>query len=110
MTTDIAQVSEIIAGVREHWTGRRATVRQVAKLLDVPQADLAKGLGMSRQTFNGRMTGATRLQPEELAGIAAMLGVPGDVLEMEPVEASRWVIDHAQTLGFPRNRWLSEAA
>ena len=110
MTTDLAEVAGIVDGVREHWTGRRATVRQLAKLLDVPQADLAKGLKMSRQSFNGRMNGATTLQPWELAGIAAMLGVPVSVLDLEPVAATQWVVDHAQALGFPRNRWFSEAA
>lgn len=106
----MTEVAQVVADVREHWTGRRATVRQLAKLLDVPQADLAKGLKMSRQSFNGRMTGATTLQPWELAGIAAMLGVPVAVLDLDPVEATRWVVDHAQALAFPRNRWFSEAA
>ena len=110
MTPDLAEVAGIVHGVREHWTGRRTTVRQLARFLNVPQADLAKGLGMSRQSFNGRMSGATSLQPWELAGIAAMLGVPAEVLDLEPDDATRWVLDHPEGLKIPRNRWLSEAA
>jgi DNA-binding XRE family transcriptional regulator len=96
MTTNEGAVADVIAEARQHWSARRLTVRQLTRLIGVRQTEIADALGMSRQTFNGRMTGATNLEPWELAGIAAMLGVPVHVLEMEPNDAIRWILDHPE--------------
>ena len=98
MTPSQEQVTAIIEEVKVHWTTRWATVRQLAHLFGVSQSDIANALGMSRQSLNGRITGSAMFQPWELAGIAVMMDVPRDVLDLNPKEAILWALDNRDDL------------
>lgn len=89
--------------VKEHWASRRATVKQVARFLGVPQVDIARVLHMSRQTLNTRLNGTTNFEPWEIAAIAAYLGVDRKVMELSPDAAVMQIIQERE--GDPRIRW-----
>ena len=93
MTTR-AEVTAAIEEARQHWAGRGETVAKVAKFLNWTTSALADQMGMTRSTLTGRLKGHTAMEPAELRGFSLALGVPVHVLEMEPNQAVRWVIDH----------------
>ena len=88
---------------RQQWDQHRRTVAKVAQFLDVNTTQLAIKMGMKRSTVTGRLTGTTELPPWELPGFATALGVPAEVLDLDPNEAVRWLLDHpgkAQNIRF----------
>jgi hypothetical protein len=94
VTTNQDRVTAVIEEAKVHWTTRWATVRQLAHLFGITQSDIANALGMSRQSLSGRITGSAMFQPWELAGIAVMMDVPRDVLDLNPKEAILWAFDN----------------
>lgn len=104
MTTK-SDVATAIKDARQEWDQRRRTVAKVAQFLDVNTTQLAIKMDMKRSTVTGRLKGTTKMEPWELPGFAAALGVPADVLELSPDEAIRWIIDHPEIV---RNRCSSQ--
>lgn len=61
----------------------------------VSDVDLAKRAAFtSRQTMNGRLVGRTGFQDQEIADIAAALGVEPHLLWMPPEDVLQWVREH----------------
>lgn len=87
---------------RQHWARRGETVATVARFLNWTTSALADEMGMTRPTITSRLKGHTTMERWELPGFALVLGVPVEVLEMEPNDAVRWVLDHPA--GNLRNR------
>lgn len=81
---------------RDEWGKRRKTIAAIARYLDVGQRELAREMGLHHQVLHERLSGRTEIKPWELDGFAAVLGVPLEVLFMEPDEALRSVLDHAE--------------
>jgi transcriptional regulator with XRE-family HTH domain len=105
MTIDTQQMAAIVDEGKQHWAGRQATVRQLVRLLGIDQSDIAAGLGISRQSLNGRITGKIQWNPWELDAMAIALNVDREVLDMNPSDAMRWVLDHSER--YPDIRWSS---
>jgi hypothetical protein len=110
MTPDTDTIARAVDGARTDWTKhleeQRKTIRKLLQLFDVPQTEIAQALGLTRQTLNQRIAGTTTFKPWELTGIAKMLDVPEDVLDLPIAEAIRWILDHPQgSDGSMRIRW-----
>ena len=79
---------------RQHWATRGETVAEVARFLHWTTSALADQMGMTRPTVTSRLKGTTNMERWELPGFAAVLGVPVEVLELDPKDAVRWVLDN----------------
>ena len=93
---------------RQQWAQHGETVATLARFLNWTTSALADQMGMTRPTITSRLKGHTKMEPWELPGFAAVLGVPVEVLNMAPNEAVRWVLDN----GSPtvRNRCYAVSA
>jgi hypothetical protein len=87
-------VKTAIQDARQRWERYRETIVKLTKFLDISTTDLADEMGMTRPTMTGRLKGYSRIEPWELPGFALALGVPVEVLDLEPDEAVRWILDH----------------
>ena len=96
MAINMTEVDLAFNQAKEHWVARRSTVRSLARFLGFPVGDIAKCLHMSRPTLATRFNGATVFEPWEIAAIAAGFGVPASVLDLNPDDAVRWVLDHPE--------------
>jgi predicted DNA-binding protein (UPF0251 family) len=85
------EVQRVMVEARIRWTHRRHVVAGLARVEDLSQGDLARGMGMSRQTLSTRLSGQSSITPWELDGFAVILGVERHVLEMEPPAALEWL-------------------
>jgi hypothetical protein len=94
VTTDPGHIAAVVQEAKARWMTHGVTVRHVGHLFKVTQSDMALALGISRQSFNGRIMGGIAFQPWELAGIAVLLDIPREVLDLEPIEAVKWVLDN----------------
>lgn len=62
--------------------------------LEVSDVELADRLQTSRQTINSRRKGRVAMTAEDLAEMAAALGIDPAILLGPPHEAVRWLIEH----------------
>ena len=100
--TPNAAVDAAMTEARERWDGHRQTILAVANLYGMSRKALAEEMGLSQMTISNRLNGVKPIEPWELAGFAVVLDVPVDVLDMDPYEAVKWVIDNRR--GNLRNR------
>lgn len=105
MATTLSAVTAMETA-RQKWERRRETIKLLADYLGFKTAELARRMEMNRSTMTGRLNGSTQVEPWELAGFAAVFGVPVEVLEMDPEDAIRWVLDNPS--GIIRNRCYAE--
>lgn len=87
-------VSEMVEEARRRYDNTRRAVSGLIAYLGMPQAALARAMGMSRQTLSSRLSGTSEIKGWERDGLAALLGVPVEVLGLDPDDALRWVLDH----------------
>lgn len=77
---------------------RRSSVARVLHLLmanlDVTDAKLADRLQTSRQTINSRRKGRVAMTADDVAEVAAALGVDPALFFGPPHEAVRWLVEH----------------
>ena len=76
---------------RQQWDVHRKTIAAIANVYGLSRKALGERMGL---TLSNRLNGAKPIEPWELAGFAAALDVPVDVLGMDPYEAVKWVIDN----------------
>jgi DNA-binding XRE family transcriptional regulator len=88
------ELAEVVARAKEQYLRRNKTVRLLMRNLDLSQSKVAEVLGVSRQAVHQKVVGTSRFEPWELDGVAAAMGVPREVVDMEPDEALRWALDH----------------
>lgn len=81
---------------RRRWDERRDTIVTLARYLNISTTELAAQMGITRPTMTGRLKGYSRIEPWELPGFALVFGVPVEVLDLEPDEAIRWVLDNPE--------------
>lgn len=74
-----------------------ATLRQFRNYWGTNDAELARLTGIKRTTLANKMKGVGSFSPGEVQALAALFGVPLDVLYMPPQDALRWVLDHPET-------------
>ena len=74
-----------------------ATLRQFRNYWGTNDAELARLTGIKRTTLANKMKGVGSFAPGEVQALAALFGVPLDVLYMTPQDALRWVLDHPET-------------
>ncbi len=103
MTIDIKEMAAAVDEGRQQWEEQRTTVRQVLRYLGASQSEIAEGLGLTRQSLNGRLMGRIQFNPWELDAIAKGLGIPRKVLNGSPEDAIRWLLDHPEVA--PEFRW-----
>lgn len=94
MPMDTAE--EAVRRARQEWERRYLTVRLVARHLDVSASELGRAIGLAQSLMSERFNGKKVIEPWELEGMAAYLGVPVHILMMEPGEAIKWLSDHPQ--------------
>ena len=74
-----------------------AVLRQFRNYWGTNDAELARLTGIKRTTLANKMKGMGSFSPGELQALAAVFGVPLDVLYQAPSDALRWVLDHPET-------------
>lgn len=79
---------------RSRWDNVPQALRALKRHYGTTDAQLADALGLSRQTVQNRLSGATAMAYPELVGFAAFFDVPEEVLYIGPDTAVRWVLDH----------------
>ena len=81
---------------------RRSSVARVLHLLmanlDVTDAKLADQLQTSRQTINSRRKGRVTMTADDVAEVAAALGVDPALFFGQPSDAVRWLVEHRPDL------------
>lgn len=73
-----------------------ATLTALLRHRGLTQSEAARRLETNRSGFNAKLTGKTRLTLEDLAKFAAVLGVPIDILLLDPRSAIRWCLDNEE--------------
>jgi transcriptional regulator with XRE-family HTH domain len=84
----------VVEDARRRYENCRETILAVMRHHAINQTQLAEAMGMSRQVVSDRLTGKAEISVWELDGIAAILGVPAEVLKTSPDEARQWILDH----------------
>ena len=87
-----AELSEALARIDRTQPGR--TFDLLARMLGRTDADLQHRTGISRQTINGKRTGASKVSAKDLWPLAEAVGVDVDVLLLPPSQAARWLAEH----------------
>lgn len=84
---------------RSRWETAASSLYALKRHFDTSDEAIARAMGFpvpgsGRQIVQSRLSGATKITPWELAGFAAVFGVPQEVLFEGPEASVRWVLDH----------------
>jgi hypothetical protein len=79
---------------RQKWQDVPHVLRALKRYFEITDEQLGVALGLTRQAVQSRLGGASKITPWELAGFAALFGIPESLFFGSPDEALRWVLDH----------------
>lgn len=87
---------------------RRRALETIMRTLDVKDASLAVTLGISRSAIQARRNGGVRLREDQCEEMAAGLGVPYELFDMEATDVLRWLADNRAEQVFAASGWSSQ--
>jgi transcriptional regulator with XRE-family HTH domain len=73
-----------------------AVLRQLRNYWGTNDAVLSRLTGIKRTTLANKMKGNGAFSPGEMRALAAVFGVPIEVLYLKPGDAVRWILDHPE--------------
>lgn len=98
MTTTSIDAAEVMAQEKKWWIERRALIKDIRRIIGVTEIEIAERMGYTRQTIHGRLSGDSKMEPWDLAGFAAAMGLPKEVLEMNRNDAIAWIGMHPEVV------------
>lgn len=92
----------------------RLVLRTVTHMLNVSDRELseritASGRAISRAAIQQRRNGDKPLDFRDIEECATALGVPEFLFEQAPIEAAKWLVNSADSLGVRVFGWFSRA-
>lgn len=84
----------------------RRALDTLMRTLDVKDATLATMLGISRSAVQARRSGGVKLRQDQCDEMAAALGVPVLLFEMDVTEVLKWLADNRREQVFAASGWL----
>ena len=80
------------------------------RALDVKDGHLAVTLAISRSAVQARRNGHVRLREDQCEDMAAALGVPYELFDMDVPNILRWLADNRREQVFAASGWLRATA
>lgn len=89
---------------------RRRSLDTIMRALDVTDASLADSINISRSAVQSRRRGGVKLREDQCDQMAAALGVPALLFDMDASDVLRWLADNRREQVFAASGWFSANA